>query len=613
MSLSPVAFGIAADLPRRDANEYVAARESAEAATRRYRPTMAELVARYGAPRGGAGASWYVRKGGSDSNGGSSASLTADRSGTDMSVTNGSTQVTSATLGASAGGVGKGINIAGVLYRIATYTNATTIQLERTYAGTTGSGKTWAIGGALLTIGKIPLTAAAILQGGDFVYIGAGRYGETVTFAMTSLASEVQFIGDVDGSHTGDPGEVIWSGFTSGQKSAPSASALISLTSKNYLTFRNMLFISGSGPVFTTTLSYNLKVADCVINALRAASGNSIFSFANTTGVHTPNWTIENCVFVTKPSSSSNHRQILFSLARDSSPDYDLGSSILVRNCYFQGGFYSILFSTFNAGAGLPGGGRIEGCYFTSQSYGVATNDAGWSTTYPIKVYNCYHPGTLNIGANTSGQIAEDYNILENAGLNVTAGAHSITNGSYEPALELGQAWMQMRRQRPWMQPSEGSPFLGFGGPGGGPANDLMGVVRPAGGGSPLVSVGPYERLNTGVVDTVTKDAGAGSWRFLGPGARDYEVLVDAAPTTITVRVRHDSTYAGSLPSVKILRGGECGVADQEVASTAAADTWETVTVGPFTPTKPGIITLRIRSYDTNGAGGSWFDTVAAS
>jgi hypothetical protein len=73
--------------------------------------------------------------------------ITGDRSGNDAGVTNGNTQVTSATANFLSSDVSKKITLAGVDYHIATVTNGTTIQLDKNYTGTTATGVAWAIQG----------------------------------------------------------------------------------------------------------------------------------------------------------------------------------------------------------------------------------------------------------------------------------------------------------------------------------------------------------------------------------------------------------------------------------------------------------------------------------
>src|SRR5688572_22783567 len=116
----------------------------------------------------------YVRKTGSDNNGGSSLGTSPDRTGTD-GVTNGTTTFTSLTASFTSADVDKLINIVTKgRYRIATFVNSTTVTLSGSPSA--GSGLTWNIGGAVVTIGAILANANAALTNGDICYIGAGVY-----------------------------------------------------------------------------------------------------------------------------------------------------------------------------------------------------------------------------------------------------------------------------------------------------------------------------------------------------------------------------------------------------------------------------------------------------
>src|SRR3954454_6912896 len=86
-------------------------------------------------------------------------------------------------------------------------------------------------GAAWLTIGKA-LTSGGVAAG-DTVYIGAGIYRETVTASLTNPASEVKFVGDIDGAFTGDPGEVVWTSWTTNDATAPASAATLAGGSKN--------------------------------------------------------------------------------------------------------------------------------------------------------------------------------------------------------------------------------------------------------------------------------------------------------------------------------------------------------------------------------------------
>jgi hypothetical protein len=72
---------------------------------------------------------------------------TANRTGSDMAVTNGSTTVTSASAAFTSGDVGKVITVGAGTYRIAGVSGLTTATLDAVYAGVDATGVAWAMAG----------------------------------------------------------------------------------------------------------------------------------------------------------------------------------------------------------------------------------------------------------------------------------------------------------------------------------------------------------------------------------------------------------------------------------------------------------------------------------
>lgn len=553
-------------------------------------------------------ANWYVRKGGADTNGGSSNSLTPDRSGTDMGVTNASTQVTSASGAFVGGDVGKGIMIATVLYRIATVTNGTTIQLERVYAGTTGSNRAWAIGGALLTIGKLLQTAAAIMQNGDTLWIGAGTYREVVTPTMTNLTATGYIRGDVDGVQTGDPGEVRWTAYTTNDKTAQANSAVLILNTRNFLTFQNIVFVGGNQVVNTTATSHDITFSDC---AFLLPNGNAIYVAIVVAAGVAANWTIQRCLFVGIGGGTSNNGVVHITLARHTA-DYNVNIAItncVMMMCAAQG----VRVMSSGSGTGFGGGIAITNCTILAPSVAVITNDANLSTTFPVTVNNCIL-GVGQLNANVLGEIIEDYNLVGGGTprVNVTAGAHSQSQQGYALLMEWGQAFVTGSTVRPTAMPVASSPVLGFGAAASPPATDILGATRPAGGASASNAIGAYERANTFGKETGTVRTGSNAISITGPGYQDFALPVAAASTAVTVYVRWDATYAGTKPAMSVLNGTECGVANATATATGSSGAWEQLSLN-FTPTAAGIVTIRFVSSDTNGGGKMFVDDFAVS
>ena len=176
---------------------------------------------------------WEVRTAGADTNGGG---YVSGASGTDYSqqnakntvgnnisttdaVANGSTTITSATAAFTSAIVGNIIYLAGGTgslaagwYQVTTFTNATTIVVDRIVAS--GTGITLNIGGALATPGQ----ASANKVAGNTVWIQTGTYTLSTSTANTSGGP----VSDTTGG-TGNTGVTRWEGYQTsrGDKGTP--------------------------------------------------------------------------------------------------------------------------------------------------------------------------------------------------------------------------------------------------------------------------------------------------------------------------------------------------------------------------------------------------------
>ena len=162
------------------------------------------------------------------------------------------------------------------------------------------------------------------------------------------------------------------------------------------------------------------------------------------------------------------------------------------------------------------------------------------------------------------------------------------------------------------MSPTAGSPLLGFGSTGA-PAVDILNITRPAGGASLNNAVGAQERHNSWVKETTTVRTGSLAISCTGPGDQSFQVPVDAASTTVSVYMRFDTNHGTTnRPQMIVSNGTECGVAEATATMTAAADTWEQVSL-TFTPARAGIVTVRLVSRAAAGGGKAYADDFAVS
>jgi len=539
----------------------------------------------------------YVRKTGSDTNGGSSASITPDSQGTD-GVTNGTTTFTAATGTFSQADVNKLIMIGTkARYRITAVGSTTSITLSDLPSA--GSSLTWKVGGAVLTIAALLSTAnspAGTILGGDTIYIGAGVYRE-VAPTLPTPTFELVIEGDVTGFWTGDRGMVQVTGYTTDDRTAPSATSMWSFAGKSNFTFNRFVFVGGTGSVLTvSTTSQHLNFNDCAFLTQGGISYTDTIPFGTYRDIN-----FTRCYFgptggglqsVTATSGTGNH--------------YDVG--IAYRNCMIVGYASSTVMSLTNSGTavGKGGGMKVLGCTFVGGSTCIASA-ASVSIAIPTQVYGCVFFGTnVSLSANAFGQIVEGGNMFyggtprQNVGLGAgSVPGATIPGNSYAPLYHFGQEaiWGAMPRQLG--EPMVGSPLLGFGWDTGG--SDILGRPRPAGEYSTAratSAVGALQRGNTATADATPIGGGTTPIQITGPGFEDFYVPVPARAITVSCSVR----FTGSPARLEVLANPTIGVRGQSVVANGLPNVVQTVTLDPFTPTAAGnMVTVRIYNPDPSG------------
>lgn len=456
------------------------------------------------------------------------------------------------------------------------------------------------------------LLGAAGMASGDTAYLSpAGPFRETISVAMTSAVAETKILGDpqnaqgfkTSGGVAVAPGPIIVTAYTTNDKTAPSATVIMNLQGRDFLTFQYITWVGGSANnqwTATTTTSTNITIKDCCF--ITGSQGTTGW-FNATCAFNTPfHWLIDRCTFLIGSASLGT-----FTLTAGTGADYD--ADVLIQNSVFVGSRAAPLIQVSNSGASANKGGgvRVRNCsHFSGQ---LMATGAGTSTTVPCVVDNCFiwSPGVAALNANTSGQITEDYNIFvtATARTNVTSGTHSIADGSYAPLIHIGQerTWGSPLF-KPFAQPMQGSPLLGFGNDGSQSATDGINLQRPAGGGSASPATGAMERHNNWITDPSPIGNGQTPIKITGPGDQAFLIPVKAQSTTISVVVKWDATYAGTKPQLQMDANGLNGVATQTVTATGGSGSNETLTLAAFTPSRAGfMVTVRVKSNDTNGAG----------
>jgi len=461
------------------------------------------------------------------------------------------------------------------------------------------------------------------VSAGDNIYVGAGVYRETVLCAYTDGGSAVTVVGDVDGSHTGDVGEVQLTAFTTDNKTAPAATVLLDLNGKINISFSNFVFVGGSVSLLADTIgtSHGITLTDC-----------TFFHFANAISLYFPsygpdfalNLTINRCRFFTFNTSSND---VLFvNGVASATAFYDSG--IVIENSIFWCPSCNNVIDLQSSGAG---GGSFAACggviknntFVTATTAGYVFNCNSWvSTGSPATQFNNNLVYAVNgVSAANVGDTVEDYNLFNCLGTvltNVTQGGNTIADNSYAPLINIGQELQEGRLLRPWGMPTIDSPILGFGNDGSYTVSvDVLNRPRPSGGAITWATnnkaVGAYERHDFGQKETTTYDSSPNSLRILGTGDQDLYIPVDAVATNVSILVRWDGNYGGGTkPQITLVANGEIGVTTQTVTAAGSANTFNTVSLSPFTPSGSGWVTLRLIS-NAAATGYVYWDTLSVT
>lgn len=343
-----------------------------------------------------------------------------------------------------------------------------------------GTNKPW------LTLGK--LLGATGMASGDTAYVGPGVCREVITVNMTSATVETIIAGDpwnVQGFKDGSgvklaPGEIQHTAYVTNDKTAASGTNLLNLNGRDFLHFKNMTFVQGSTTAFSASASTDMSFTDCAFIAGHHANPGNMFSITGSFGVAL-DWTFDRCRFLKGGSA-------VFAITLPTGVGADYDTNFVIKNaCVLGGSGTFITVSTSGTSANEGGGVDALNCTMIAGGTFMSTGSSRNSLTFPCTVNNCFiYSGSGSVfNATEAGAITEDYNLILAAATprtNVTAGANSISDGSYAPMFFFGQEAIWGAMTRPMGMPTPLSPILGFGDNGSAPATDIFSRPRPAGG-----------------------------------------------------------------------------------------------------------------------------------
>jgi hypothetical protein len=441
---------------------------------------------------------------------------------------------------------------------------------------------------AWLTVGKA--LGSSGISSGDTVYIGAGTYAETITVAMTNATAETHIIGDVDGAHTGDAGYV--------NLYSSSATAILNLSARNYLTFKKLRFIrTGNAITATPVTSTNIKFHDC--SFIQEGAGNTGVTISLTVGFGVAaNWEIKRCAFFENSGVS-------FSCFLTTGTGSDWDSNILIENCRFISKGSGITVSGSGSSPNKGGGLVAKFCTFVCGT-SLAASGTNLSLTYPCSITNSLIRAGANAGVSAGelGSVVESYNIFwaGSARVNVSIGTGSSTAQLFD--VSVADEELFGRLPRPLFMPNIDADILNSWLIVSTPLDDFLSQPRIA---TTLGSVGCLQPRNVGVKVTSPVNTGPNALRIVGAGFHDIYVPVDDVATTLSVYARWEGTYSGTKPRLHVLNGAAIGVADAFATMTAGSTTWEKLTLS-FTPTAKGFVIVRLQALSTEADSDCFFD-----
>jgi hypothetical protein len=367
------------------------------------------------------------------------------------------------------------------------------------------------------------------IASGDTVYIAPGSYNESVTIGMTSATATTSVIGDPTAAQfTGvAAGPVYWTVFTAaGAK--PTLTSIIA-TSKNYLSFQNIIFDGGS-VAFTT--STNISFINCQFTSTDISTSSFM-------------------VTLTAPTSTA--------------------LAATISKCSFIGGYYGFKMTGQNVAdttsvtdclflGGTGGGCQDINCqitffnntFFCCENAGIDVQ--GGNASFKSNASNClFYNGSYAIYADTANVFTQTYNrfvsnsiFLNNVPTSVTT-TTTFSHGLILPyQLQTGLGTFQM------FSSILGGPNTAAGTATGAPATDMYGVTWT--GTSPdtgsatyrnLSSVGSYvptERNASTITiapgstsQSIELYLGATGLTFSTSGLAAYYVRNQSAPVAITL------------------------------------------------------------------------------
>ena len=301
---------------------------------------------------------------------------------------------------------------------------------------------------------------AAGISSGDTVYIAPGRYNEFITVAMVSATVQTSILGDPTCTQFSDitPGVVRLTSTAADNAQVNYGGTALTATSKNFLTFRKLLFENWSIG-FTATTCTNWTIDQCAFICFNQGGFNSSPSNVALNFIFTNN------ILIMRPA---NYNSVL---SVQHSGTAAVESNTIIANNYFTGGGNAngsgntaIYFAGYTPANALIFNNTFHGVHRCFEVSGVT------DATLQAKFYNNYTQQCTYYycTANIANAIYADYNRFScSAGVYATA-SNTVTgtnNLIVNPTLSHGMERLFGLGVNDWYAPRLGSNLISSGTP----------------------------------------------------------------------------------------------------------------------------------------------------
>lgn len=461
--------------------------------------------------------------------------------------------------------------------------------------------------GSTPALAKLTIAGAiSAMNSDDIIWIGAGIYREQ---NLVSGTKNVAIYGDITGEHTGDAGEVIWSGLNADDDTYTDCNGAIDSNSDGYsIDIQNILFqnfrLNNNRGVIHKANWGDITIKDVYFDNIYRASAGNIYAiyYVHSTVDTTETITIEEvyCKNLYNCSSSS------FAYGLRINTNSTSENNLKLKNVKFD-----VLF----------GNSQALGIYITFQGtiidkienlevvniFCQGGNSTGIKieSNTPKDLYNCIAQRIYG-GGGSAGMSLPLSSYFYNCSvvLSGTLYAYPYQGGTQSNCVNKANYYITKIDDISRFSPLKGVGNTSF------PTTDIKGNPRPAYGNGTACDIGALESTADIIQREATiKDSGDYSIKVAPCNyfKKVFQIPVTASELrTVKVKIRIDGTWGTYLPRVSL--SGQ-GMTLSTATKNATTGSFEELTVSG-TPTTNGIALLTIEAHSASTDAVFYIDTI---